>query len=427
MTSIHPIDPVERNGKKCCFELSAGRSVLPAGQKSILELKASVTGFEVESESHRPSLNIALVIDRSGSMSGRKIEQAKEAAACAVRQMRENDIVSVVIYDDEVEVLVPATKCTDEQTILSKIKSIRSGGATALYDGTVKGADEVKKFFAKGQVNRVILLSDGMANVGPSTPEELGELGGRLADEGISVTTLGLGEGYDEDLMQKLAQASDGNHVFITSESSLVEVFDQEFQSVTSVVASEAVCEILCAEGVRPIRVLNRDAEIDGGKVRVSWNQIYSGHERYVLLEVEVPSGANRQKRSIASGTLKYANLQTRTADTLTDSVEISYSVSEDDVRRSANASVLRSYAEQSAASAREEAIRMRDAGDLVGAQYMLYSAVNNVKMYSPAMAEDLAEEANEVKNDSKWNGFRKRMRARANSTRNQQKGDSVK
>ena len=79
MTSIHPIDPVERNGKKCCFELSAGRSVLPAGQKSILELKASVTGFEVESESHRPSLNIALVIDRSGSMNNTRMTAAKNA------------------------------------------------------------------------------------------------------------------------------------------------------------------------------------------------------------------------------------------------------------------------------------------------------------------------------------------------------------
>ena len=69
----------------------------------------------------------------------------------------------------------------------------------------------------------------------------------------------------------------------------------------------------------------------------------------------------------------------------------------------------------------------MRDAGNLDGAQYMLYSAVNNVKMYCPAMAEDLAEEAKEVKNESKWSGFRKRMRARANSTRTQQKGDSVK
>ena len=427
MTNDRAVDSVRKNGEKCRFELSAGRSVLPAGQMSVLGLKASVTGFEVESEAQRPNLNIALVIDRSGSMSGRKIEQAKEAAVCAVQQMRENDIISVVIYDDEVEVLVPATKCTDKRTIFSKIKSIRSGGMTALYGGTVKGAEEVKKFFSKGQVNRVILLSDGMANVGPSTPEELGELGGKLADEGISVTTLGLGEGYDEDLMQKLAQASDGNHVFITSEKSLVEVFDEEFQSVTSVVASESVCEILCAEGVRPIRVLNRDAEIDGQRVRFSWNQIYSGHERYVLLEVEVPSGADREKRPIASGTLKYANLQTRSVDTLTDSVEVSYSVSEENVRRSENESVLRDYAEQSAASAREEAIRMRDAGDIAGAQGILKCAMYSVAMYSPAMAEDLAEEANEVKNDSKWNGFRKRMRARANSTRNQQKGDSVK
>ena len=418
---------VDTAATQCSLNLAAAYSVLAAGEKSTLCLKIGATGSEMESETKRPRLNVALVIDRSGSMCGSKIEQAKHAASYAVNQLRGDDIVSVVIYDDEVEVLVPATKVTDKRDILSKIASIESGGCTALYAGTEKGAEEVKKFFEKGQVNRVILLSDGLANVGPSSPEELETLGRKLGGEGVCVTTLGLGEGYDEDLMQKLAQASDGNHFFVTSEEKLVEVFDEEFKTATKVVASEVVCEVTCAKGVRPIRVLNRDAKIRGQKVSFSWNQIYSGHQRYVLLEVEVPAGKDGEKLSLAEVKLTYANMVTHRAETVSGSVEVAYSASEEAVKASENEEVMKDYAEQTVAKAREEAIRMRDAGNIVGAQYMLYGAVDDVRMYCPAMAEDLVEEAKEVKDDSKWNTSRKKMRARANKIRTQQKGDSVR
>ena len=117
---------VDTAATQCSLNLAAAHSVLAAGEKSTLCLKIGVTGSEMESETKRPRLNVALVIDRSGSMCGSKIEQAKHAASYAVNQLRGDDIVSVVIYDDEVEVLVPATKVTDKRDILSKIASIES-------------------------------------------------------------------------------------------------------------------------------------------------------------------------------------------------------------------------------------------------------------------------------------------------------------
>ena len=114
----------QEGGGQCKFELTAGRSVLPVDKKTELCLKVGVTGFETESEVSRPELNIALVIDKSGSMSGDRIRQAKEAAACAVNQMKESDIVSVVVYDSDVEVLVPATRLTAKKDVLAKIDSM---------------------------------------------------------------------------------------------------------------------------------------------------------------------------------------------------------------------------------------------------------------------------------------------------------------
>lgn len=418
----------KEGGQQCLLELVPAQPILPVDQKTELCLKVGVTGFKMESDAKRPELNIALVIDRSGSMGGEKIQQAKEAAACAVNQMKECDIVSIVVYDNEVEVLVPATKLTDKKDVLSKIESIQSGGTTALYAGTEKGAEEVKKFFDKGRVNRVILLSDGIANVGPSSPEELGKLGQKLGGSGVTVTTLGLGSGFNEDLMQRLAQASDGNHIFITSENNLVEVFDDEFKTVTKVVASEVSCKVACAEGVRPIRVMNREAEINGREVKFDWNQIYSEHQRYVLLEVEVPAGANGEKRLVATATVTYANMTTNVTDTLSDSVEISYSDSEDRIRAAENKEVVKDYVAQSVATARDEAVKLRDQGNIADAKMKLFSAGRQAESVGmDAVASELAAEAEAVQDGASWNDLRKSIRARSNSTQNQQISAPVK
>ncbi|MBO7725684.1 MAG: VWA domain-containing protein [Thermoguttaceae bacterium] len=420
--------PGDEAVQQCRFDLTAGRSVLPVDKKTELCLKVGVTGFEMASDQKRPELNIALVIDKSGSMSGDRIKQAKEAAACAVNQMNENDIVSVVVYDSDVNVLVPATKLTDKKSVLEKIDTINADGTTALYAGTEKGAEEVKKFFDKGRVNRVILLSDGMANVGPSEPSDLKKLGQKVGGDGITVTTLGLGDGYNEDLMQQLAQAADGNHAFITSEKNLVEVFDEEFKTVTKVVASEVSCKVICADGIRPIRVMNRDAKIEGQEVSFSWNQIYSGHERYVLLEVEVPAGNDGEKRPVASATLSYANMKTNKTDNLSASVEIGYSNSEDAVKASEDEAVMKDYASQSVALARDEAIRLRDKGDVKGARKALFGAVGAARAAGlEDMAADIDVEAAEVGDDAAWNSNRKSIRAKSNSLKNQQMSAPVK
>ncbi len=165
--------------------------------------------------SKRLPVNIAIVIDRSGSMQGDKIKHAREAALQAIDRLRDNDIVSIVAYDTSVEVLVPATKVSDREEIKGRIRAIKAHGSTALFAGVSKGAAEVRKFLDDKHVNRVILLSDGLANVGPSSPMELGQLGRSLIKEGVSVSTMGLGTGYNEDLMSKLAIESSGNHTFI--------------------------------------------------------------------------------------------------------------------------------------------------------------------------------------------------------------------
>src|SRR5690606_19740815 len=144
------------------------------------------------------------------------------------------------------------------------------------------------------RINRVILMSDGLANVGPSTPSELAELGRKLGGKGISVTTIGLGLGYNEDLMQKLALASDGNHAFAEKPSDLIEIFNSEFGDTLSIAAQEIEITIECRDGFRPKRVLGRQAEIDGKRIKIKLNQLTGGHERYLVVELEADAAKSQ-------------------------------------------------------------------------------------------------------------------------------------
>ena len=188
------------------LEVSLDKPTMLAEKKQAAFVKVGLTGFKLDGKDQRAPVNVAIVLDKSGSMQGDKIAKAKDAAIAAIGRLGSDDIVAVVAYDSTVQVIVPATKLSDKQSVIEQIRRIEAGGSTALFAGVSKGADELRKFLDKNRVNRVILLSDGLANVGPQSPSELGALGASLMKEGISVSTMGLGLDYNEDLMTKLAQ-----------------------------------------------------------------------------------------------------------------------------------------------------------------------------------------------------------------------------
>lgn len=356
------------------LDVSLAQPTLLAQKKQTTFLKVGLTGFEMKGERERAPVNVSLVLDKSGSMSGEKIAKAKEAAIAAVQRLGKKDIVSVVVYDSTVRVVVPATKLTDKDMVCDAIRRIEAGGSTALFAGVSKGAEELRKFMDKNRVNRIILLSDGLANVGPQSPSELGELGASLTKEGISVSTMGLGLDYNEDLMTQLARRSGGNHIFIEKASDLVRVFNQEFDDVLSVVAQEVVIEIDVKSSIRPVRVLNMDAEINGQQVIIQMNQLYSRQEKYVMLEIEVPGSKAGQTREVAEVSVSYANMETRTTDRLSSLVSVKFSDSVAEVEEEANSDVMEHCVLQIANEQNKLATALRDKGDIEGAKRLLLS-----------------------------------------------------
>ncbi len=372
----------------------------------------------IPAPTHRPPINIALVLDKSGSMSGHKLEQAKLAAIQSLDRLDTRDIVSVVAYDSTVQVVVPATRLTDKAMFRSAIHSIQAGGNTALFAGVSKAAAEVRKFLDRNRVSRVILLSDGLANVGPSAPADLAQLGRSLMKEGIAVSTLGLGLGYNEDLMFELARHSDGNHVFVEEATDLTAVFKREFGDVLSVVAQEIAITIRCAPGVRPVRLLGVDGDINGQNVVVQLNQLYSAEEKYILLEIEVPGVAEPVSRPVADVEVTYANMQTRITDRLNGSVAVQFDASSEAVKNSVNVPVMTEAVLQIANIENERAVVLRDAGKITEAQSVLdgndaFLMINAVEFESEELKEralDNRSQAGQL-DDTAWNKTRKGMR----------------
>ncbi len=347
------------------LDVSPVRSVLKAGEKQMTWIRVGLDGFQLTSDTPRPATNVAIVLDKSGSMQGEKIRRAREAAIDALHLLSHGDIISIITYDSTVNVLIPATKLTDRKSVIEKIRTITAGGNTALFGGVSKGAAEVRKFLDKQRVNRVILLSDGLANVGPSAPGELGSLGSSLLKENISVTTLGLGLGYNEDLMAQLASQSGGNHYFIEQASELADIFRREFDDVLSVVAQEVDVTVNIPEGIRPVRVLGNDADINGQQVVTRLASIYSQQNKHVVIEVETPSSNPGTSSQLAAVMVSYTNMETRETDQLSGTAQVKFSDSDQAVADSLNRSVLADVVALVSSEKNKLATRYLDEGNL--------------------------------------------------------------
>lgn len=361
---------------------------IPADKKFTSYLKVGLTGLKQdEHKPQRPPVNVAIVLDRSGSMGGSKLENAKQAAKEALARLGGDDVVSVITFESEVQVIVPATKLNDRDRVMRAIDEIHTGGSTAIFAGVSKGAEELRKFKDPKQISRMVLLSDGLANVGPSSPEELGRLGASLAKEGITVTTLGLGLDYNERLMSKLAQMSDGNHAFIKDPKELASVFQEEFGDILSVVAQDLRVIIQCAEGVRPVRVLGREADIRGERVEVTMNQLRAGQEKYALLEVELPAGKADTDQIVADIEANYRINDSKESSKIASRSVARRTALMSDVIASMDKSILAEVEKQIGIDKEQLAVKLSDEGRKDEAEKLLID--NRSRLEAQAKAYD--------------------------------------
>lgn len=346
----------------CRVELD--RPVLPAESEQTAVVKVALDAPEAPADAERPPVNLAVVLDRSGSMGGHKIEKAKQAAIEALRRLSARDLFSLVIYNHQVQTVVPAQSAGNAESIEARIRGIESSGNTALFGGVSQGAAEVRKNVNdRRYVHRILLLSDGLANVGPDSPADLGRLGAALIKEGISVTTVGVGTDYNEDLMTQLSQASDGNTYFAKTGDDLPRIFAEELGDVLAIVAKRVILEIECPAGLRPVRIIGREGSIRGNRVEIHLNQLYGGQQKYALVEVAVPPSTRDTSREVAVATCSYDSVLSHRRETASGRVTARFTQSTKEVIASANKQVQVDYANVLTAIAKDKAVELADQG----------------------------------------------------------------
>jgi len=412
------------------------RDVVFAGKKQKAIVKVTLDAPKAPRADKRPPVNLTIVLDRSGSMSGRKIEKAKEAAIAALRRLDPRDLFSLVTYDTRIETVVPAQSAANSEWIEGRIRSISTGGNTALFAGISQGASEIRKNLGRRYIHRILLLSDGLANTGPSSPEELGRLGAALRKEGISVTTIGVGTDYNEDLMTLMAQNSDGNTYFVESSADLPRIFGTELGDVLSVVASKVTIEVEFPEGVRPLRIIGRDGRIGAKTVEVSLNQLYGGQEKYALIEVELPASAEGEVRMVANAHCRYQDMIANRPASSKGHTVVRFSKKMEEVERSVNVAVGKDVMQNYMAIAKDAAIAAADKKDYDEAARILSLnaatvadfALRNRDAGLQKEAEELERQAMEIeKGNALPSKSRKKMKTRNFEIYNQQTAPVVK
>lgn len=414
-------------GETLSLKLVPERGCLLRHSPQEVVVKIDLSAIAEVRKAHRPQLNLAVVLDRSGSMTGAKIEKARQAAMQLVDRLHENDFFSFVIFSDDARLIVPAQHVEDKDALKEKIESVQAEGSTALYAGVKMGAEQVEEYLSSKRINRVILLSDGLANVGPSTPHDLRRLGSQLAEQDISVTTIGVGDDYNEDLMAGLAEASDANYYYVRDTEKLPEIFAKELGDLLTVAARDVRIEIICPDGVEPLGFIGRTEKFEGQKAVVSLSQFTPGQDRYLFLRCRVsgnePDVANvnvSYTDELGGGNVSVARGSARIE--FTDDPELS--------QKSVNREVFAEKELVLTAVAKDEAMKQADAGNYAAAAKILgvqNAAMSTAYAAAPAGVQDKIRAETDNLNDfsgqldsGSYNGTsRKVMQEQSFNTRN--------
>jgi len=212
-----------------------------------VEIKAAEGVIDVKAP-----LNISLVLDKSGSMEGDKIRNLRQAAQNVVDMLDEGDYVSIIAFSDQVYTIAPSTLAVDKAKLQKQIGRIRDGGGTAMSGGMRRGLTELEKNLSADRLNRMLLLTDGQTF---GDEDQCQELGTEMGTKSVVIQALGLGEDWNEDLLDQVAEASGGKADFIETPDEISAYFQQAVQRMQATVVQNAQLVLRLVNGVVPRQV----------------------------------------------------------------------------------------------------------------------------------------------------------------------------
>lgn len=290
-------------------------SILAPNTPHQVHLMARFIADDVSRQTQRRPLNLSLIIDHSGSMAGQKLDYTRQAAQFLVQNLSAEDILSIVLYNDSVETLLYPENVLRKDVINQQISTITASGTTNLSGGWLQGCQHITTNYDTNFVNRAILMTDGLANRGVTKHEQLVKLATQKYGEGISTTTMGLGDDFNEELLTDMAQHGGGAFYFIESPEVAPTIFHEELNGLLNVVGQNLAIKITPAPDVLINQQLNAYTfEMAQASHLYRLGDIFAKEVKALLLEISIPP--------LETGTHQVATLQFEFDELLADSTE---------------------------------------------------------------------------------------------------------
>ena len=327
----------------------------------------------------RPARALQIVLDRSGSMSGERLDGAKSALVALVDRLDPTDNFGLVAFDDTVQLVFPAGPLTDKAAVKRAIASVEAGDMTDLSAGFLRGIQECRRVTGPGGAT-LLLVSDGHANEGVTDPERLGGVAADAHRHGIITSTLGWGEGYDERIMSAIARGGSGNELFAENSDAAITLIAGEVEGLLSQTAQAASVLIGVSEYVRSVRVLNDlpTTATDAGIV-AELGSFYSAETRKLVLTFEVPAVATLGLTEIARLEFTYVELPSLTQHTVTVPLHVNVVPGDQAAGRVPDPSVRTELIYQQVQQAKRRASAHLTGGDVDAAMVDIEAAQNLV------------------------------------------------
>ncbi len=351
----------------------------------------------------RRTLNLSLVIDRSGSMAGERLRHALNAAQAVIDQLDAKDTVSVVVFDDVVSTIIHPQHPLNKVELKQHIQAVRAGGTTNLSGGWLEGCKHVKAQYDPEKINRVLLLTDGQANEGITDKRLLIQTASDKAKEQIVTTTLGFGAHFEEDLLVGMARAAGGNFYFIQNKIDATEVFNMELQALKSVVAQHLRVTLtpqmpLDSAYIFTLSTLAEKESWFKTGIDMDLGPVFDGEDKRLGLTVTLP-------HLLQMGTLTLMTLRVSVEMTndhglvvLTGDFPITLPiVSIDEAASAATTGIQVEMAKLKIAHAKEVALHLSDQGQAAAAEQALQAVITHLKTQGLDEKFEIAEEMEQL------------------------------
>ncbi|MEN3331610.1 MAG: Ca-activated chloride channel [Blastocatellia bacterium] len=386
---------------KPMIEAIPERPTFAAQREQTVDFLIRITPPATDAEQKRPRLNLSLVLDRSGSMEGEKIARAREAAAFCVDQLMAEDRVSVVIFDDRVEVIVPSQAVDNKAAIKERIASVRARNSTALHEAWVRGGLEVSSQLTGDAINRVLLITDGLANVGETNVDRIVTQASELAGRNVTTSTIGIGSGFNEDLLIPMAEAGRGNAWHVERADDMGRIFATELQGLVAQVGHTVSLGLTPADAVTVKDVLNDFEVTHTGRYKLP--NLLAGSAIEIVIRAKLPARRTGERFKAMDLRLAWNPQGAPSSDreVLNTSIFVEFADAAEADALPADERVTKAVQLLMVARARREAINDLDRGDITAARARVMGVTQTfAQACAPMMADAEVQEQMQMLND---------------------------